>query len=241
MHGEIPTIDGENPVRGEERERIFYETEAKELLTWYTGPIVCEHITTETAVNFVKKYDNVMATITPQHLLLNDMALFHKVKIKNEWYQFAIKMGMMPSMMCMPVLKLQYHVNALWQALIWQYRTQSKKFFLGTDTAYHTHENKYKEECACGVFNSPLAIEMYYMVFKYLNTGMCPGIIDDFQRFTSDIAIEFYKLTERIPSKTFAIIRNQNKIESVYGEAIPPFAGETLPFQLIDVSEALIK
>jgi dihydroorotase len=97
IHGEIPTLDGENPVKGAEREGLFYTTEAKELLKWYDGPVVAEHITTDTAVRFVKQYDNVIGTITPQHLLLNDMAIFHKVKAANDCISTRFSLAYFPA------------------------------------------------------------------------------------------------------------------------------------------------
>ncbi len=239
MHGEIPTIDGINPVPGGEREPLFYRTEGEELLQWYTGPIVAEHITTWEGVEFTKRYDNVVATLTPQHCLLSNMAIFHKVKANNDWYNYAIKMGLCPSMICAPVLKEQTQVAAIWQALIWQYRQKKKKFFKGTDTAHHPPHGKYKEECDCGVYNSPIQMEMYYMLFKYLDTYSCKGIMDDFQRFMSDIGMEFYGITGKVTNKTIAIVRTPNKIEAEYGGAVPPFAGETLPWKAIDITAAL--
>jgi dihydroorotase len=235
IHGEIPTLDGQTPVRGNEREGLFYKTEGLRLRESYPGlRIVCEHITTKEAVDFVKKYDNTFATITPQHFMLDDMALNHKAMVNGEWYNYAIQLGFFPSMLCMPVLKNIEHVNALWDAIIWQYENQEKKFFLGTDTAYHQGTAKYSEGCSCGVFNSPVALEMYYMVFNLLNKRK-PGIIDDFQRFASNIGSSFYNIQAQ-PKKIIAIVKNSKTVPTTYGDVVSPFAGQALPFEAIDVT-----
>lgn len=240
IHGETPTIDGNTPVPGKEREPLFYDTEGVNLMKFYTGPVVCEHITTRRAVEFVKDHENVRATITPHHLLFDEMAKEHKAHTYEDWYRYAIQLGMFPSMQCMPVLKELQNVNALWEALIWQYQTKAEKFMLGTDTAFHGSKAKYTEGCSCGVFNSPVALEMYYMVFRRLEQ-FAPGIVDDLQRFASDIGAGFYRIGERIPYKMVAIINHPNPIPSSFevGEddfVISPFAGEVLPWKAVDVT-----
>lgn len=74
MHGEVtaPHIDIFD------REAIFIETVLQPLLARLpTLRLVLEHITTKHAVEFVSSApDNVAASITPQHMLLNRNAIF---------------------------------------------------------------------------------------------------------------------------------------------------------------------
>lgn len=247
IHGETPTADGINPIPGKRREPLFYETEGVNLMKFYDGPVVCEHITTKTATDFVKTYGNVKATITPHHLVFDEMAKEHKAHTYEDWYRYAIQLGMFPSLQCMPVLKEPENVNALWDALLWQAQTKASKFMLGTDTAYHGSKAKYTEGCACGVFNTPIALEMYYMVYRRLEQFL-PGITADFQRFASDIGVEFYRIKERVPFKVVAIINHPNPVPKsfrVEGDdfveddfVASPFAGETLPWKAVDVTPA---
>ena len=74
VHGEVtdPAIDFFD------REKMFIEWKLKPLLQQLPElRVVMEHITTKDAADFVAAApDNVAATITPQHMLLNRNALF---------------------------------------------------------------------------------------------------------------------------------------------------------------------
>ncbi len=238
LHGETPTSDGKTCVHRDKREPVFYSSEGESLLKWYRGPVIAEHISTGIGAQFVKSYPNVYATVTPQHMLFNNDAIFHKMKVDGDWYFPEIAMGLRPSMVCMPVLKHPEELEAIWDLLSWQYNTQARKVFLGDDTAWHPAEKKYIEGCACGVFNSPVSLEMYYMAFKMLDAKFTPGILSDFQRFTSDIGLGVYGIQ---PSKTYkriAIVRTPNQVADQYHGAVPPFAGEILPWKAFDITNA---
>lgn len=74
VHGEVTGAD----VDLFDRERVFIETVLHPLLQRVPKlKVVMEHITTKDAVDFVASApDNVAASITPQHMLLNRNALF---------------------------------------------------------------------------------------------------------------------------------------------------------------------
>ena len=61
-----------------DRERVFIESVLQPLLERVpTLRVVLEHITTKHAVEFVSSAsDNVAASVTPQHMLLNRNAIF---------------------------------------------------------------------------------------------------------------------------------------------------------------------
>jgi dihydroorotase len=89
IHGEVtdPSVDVFD------REQIFIERELVELVARFPDlKIVLEHITTSQAVEFVRNApNNVAATITAHHLLLNRNAIFQG--------------GIRPHHYCLPVLK----------------------------------------------------------------------------------------------------------------------------------------
>jgi dihydroorotase len=97
IHGEVtdPTIDIFD------REQVFIERHLAPLL--YNFPalrIVLEHITTREAVDFINTApENIAATITPHHLLLNRNAM--------------LAGGIQPHHYCLPVLKRETHRQAL--------------------------------------------------------------------------------------------------------------------------------
>lgn len=235
VHGETPEQDGIG-VHRDKREPVFYKTEGEALMRWYRGPVVAEHISTATACEFVKSYENVFATITPHHLLFTNDAIFHKAIVKEDYYTLETKMALYPSMVCMPVLKPELDLRAVRELLWWQFQTGAKKAFLGDDTAFHTHERKYAEGCACGVFTSPISLEMYLMVFlSYEKTK--PGFLNEFQRF-NNIGLDVYGITPKKVHKRIAFVRIPNHVRKNYHGAITPFAGQVLPYKAIDVTAA---
>ena len=127
IHGEVtdPQVDVFD------REKVFIDRYLQDIVQNYSGlKVVMEHITTKEAVQFVaESSDNVAATITPHHLLLNRNDLFVG--------------GIRPHNYCLPVLKRNIHQEALRAAVA----SGSSKYFLGTDSAPH---EKHLKESACG-------------------------------------------------------------------------------------------
>jgi len=145
LHGEVT----DTQVDVFDREKVFIERTLIPLVQRFPGlKIVLEHITTADAVNFVLAApDNVAATITAHHLLLNRNALFQS--------------GIRPHHYCLPVLKREQHRQALLKAAT----SGHPKFFLGTDSAPHARHTK-ETECGCaGIYTSHAAIELYAEAF----------------------------------------------------------------------------
>ena len=81
--------------------------------------------------------DNVAATITAHHLLINRNAIFEG--------------GMRPHAYCLPVAKRERHRQALLAAAT----SGEPSFFLGTDSAPHAREDK-EAACGCaGLYTAP--------------------------------------------------------------------------------------
>src|SRR6185437_13157576 len=120
------------------------------------------HITTAEAAQFVESApENVAATVTPQHLIINRNALFAG--------------GLRPHAYCLPVAKREKHRLAVRKAAT----SGSPKFFLGTDSAPHARSAK-ESACGCaGIFNAPFALESYATVFEE------EGALDKFEAFAS--------------------------------------------------------
>ena len=133
--------------------------------------LVLEHITTRHAVEFVRSMpDNVAATITPHHLLMNRNDMF--------------KGGINPHHYCLPILKRETHRLALVEAVA----SGNPKFFLGTDSAPHSQSSK-ESSCGCaGIYSSHAAIELYVEAFEHANA------LDKLEAFGSFNGADFYKL-----------------------------------------------
>jgi dihydroorotase len=145
VHGEVTDPD----VDIFDREAVFLDKVLTALVKRHPGlKIVLEHITTKEGVAFVEAHPGQLGgTITPHHLNYNRNAIF--------------KGGIRPHFYCLPIAKREEHRLALRRAAV----SDSGLFFLGTDTAPHTTDTK---ECACGcagVFNAPVAMQVYAQVF----------------------------------------------------------------------------
>ena len=127
MHGEVTDAN----IDVFDREKVFIERNMETLLKRYPKlKIVFEHITTKDAADFVTSApNNVAATITVHHLLMN----------RNDMFAGGIR----PHHYCLPVLKREEHRLALVKAAT----SGNPKFFLGTDSAPHAKGSK---EAACG-------------------------------------------------------------------------------------------
>ena len=168
VHGEV--TDPEVDVF--DRERVFVETVLVPLIQRFPRlKLVMEHITTADAVKFVQSAsDNVAATITAHHLLLNRNSIFQG--------------GIRPHHYCLPVLKREEHRRALVRAAT----SGNPKFFLGTDSAPHARHTK-EAACGCaGVYTAHAAIELYAEAFD------AAGALDRLERFASFNGADFYAL-----------------------------------------------
>jgi dihydroorotase len=211
VHGEITDHD----VDIFDREKGFIDRHLSIIAQSFPSlKIVFEHITTKDAVAFVQAAsDNVAATITPQHLLLNRNDL--------------LVGGIHPHNYCLPVLKRNTHQQALREVIA----SGSKKFFLGTDSAPHEKQRK-ESACGCaGCYSAWSAIELYAQVFEELDC------LDKLEGFASHYGADFYGLPRnegtitlrreewQIPEEI--ILPNGNPI-------VPFFAGKTLHWKLVD-------
>jgi dihydroorotase len=131
--------------------------------------VVFEHVTTRAAVEFVRgARAGVVATVTPQHLLLNRNALFDG--------------GIRPHVYCLPVLKRERDREALIEAAT----GDDARFFLGTDSAPHARHTK-EASCGCaGIFSAHAAIELYAEAFE------AAGRLDRLEAFASERGADFY-------------------------------------------------
>jgi len=178
--------------------------------------IVFEHITTADAADFVlSATDNMAATITPQHLLLNRNDL--------------LVGGIRPHNYCLPVLKRNTHQARLREIVA----SGSPKFFLGTDSAPHSKAAK-ETACGCaGCYSAWGALELYAQVFDELDA------LDKLEGFASHYGADFYGVARNQGSITLEqkqwtmpeqIMLNND--ESI----VPFFAGQTINWQVVSES-----
>ena len=212
VHGEVTDAD----IDIFDREAVFIERIMKPVLAQVPNlKVVFEHITTADAARLVMEAgDNVAASVTPQHLLLNRNHL--------------LVGGVRPHHYCLPVLKRETHRQALVNAIT---GAQSHKFFLGTDSAPHAQSTK-ENACGCaGMFSAVTAIELYAEVFEQA------GALDKLEAFASKNGARFYSLPEN--TNTITLLKQTQQVPTSIpfgaGEQLVPMrAGETVAWSVQD-------
>lgn len=208
IHGEV--TDAQVDIF--DREKVFIERTMIPLIQRLPGlRIVMEHITTADAVKFVLSApDNVAATITAHHLLLNRNELFRG--------------GIRPHNYCLPILKREEHRLALVKAA-----TSGKpKFFLGTDSAPHARHTK-ETACGCaGIYTAHAGIELYAEAFD------AAGSLDKLEGFASYHGADFYGLARK--SQRITLVRSAWSVpeEIAYGAdtLVPLRGGSTVAWMI---------
>ena len=174
-------------------------------------PMSIEHVTTRQMVNVVEGAgENVVATVTPHHLLLttNDV-------IDNTGHIIC------PHSYCKPIAKTADDRSALREVIT----SGSEKWGPGTDSAVHLPETKvYRGENGktppnAGVFNAPITPLVYAQVFDDA------GALDKLQAFFLNLC-EFHGL--KPSEKTFTLVREEHIVPNDYDGIVPLFAGKPL-------------
>jgi dihydroorotase len=209
IHGEVTDAD----IDIFDREKVFIDTHLKNIVA--KNPqlkIILEHITTKDAAEFVlSANENIAATVTPQHLLLNRNDL--------------LVGGIRPHNYCLPVLKRNTHQKALRDAIA----TGTPKIFLGTDSAPHEKANK-ETSCGCaGCYSAWSAIELYAQVFEDLD------VLDKLEAFSSHYGADFYGLPRN--TETITLVKEAWKVPEQIalpgGRLIVPFfAGQEVAWKV---------
>src|SRR5574343_158370 len=209
VHGEAtdPAIDVFD------REKAFIDNTLLPLLARFpTLRVVVEHITTADAASLVLNGgDNLGATITAHHLLLNRNAIFAG--------------GIRPHHYCLPVLKRETHREALVKVAT----SGSAKFFLGTDSAPPSRSTK-EAACGCaGCYTAHAGIELYAEAFEQA------GALDKLEAFASLNGPDFYRLPRNtrqitLVKESWQVPANQNYLPN--DPLIPLRGGETIGWKL---------
>lgn len=213
IHGEV--TDSEIDIF--DREHIFIEKVLAPLREKFPElKIVLEHITTKDAVDFVSAQDeNLAATITPHHLLLNRNDL--------------LVGGVRPHFYCLPVLKRNIHQRALVEAAT----SGSHKFFLGTDSAPHSVETK-ETSCGCaGIYSAHAALELYAEVFE------TEDALDKLEGFASFFGADFYGLPRN--QRKITLRKTPSTVPAEFslgkGSVIPMRANESISWAIDEVTQ----
>lgn len=208
LHGEITRTE----VDIFDREKYFIDEVLNPLCNTFPQlKIVLEHITTQHAAEFVAEAGNqIAATITVHHLLLNRNAIFAG--------------GINPHHYCLPILKRHNHQEALIKAAT----SGNPKFFLGTDSAPHSLDKKETCHGCAGIYTAHAAIELYAEVFETANA------LDKLEGFASFNGADFYGLPRN--SGQITLVKEESivpKTLSFADKLLRPFrAGEKIHWRV---------
>jgi dihydroorotase len=215
-HGLILQVHGEATapeVDIFDREKVFIDQYLAKIRSNFPElKIVFEHITTRDAIDFVRSVEeNMAATITPHHLLINRNAIFEG--------------GIRPHHYCLPVAKREGHR----QALLGAASSGEARFFAGTDSAPHSKDAK-ESACGCaGIYSAHSAIELYAEAFEEV------ADFTHFESFMSRKGAEFYGLPQNQGSITLE--RKEWTIPDSLpypGSSLIPFkAGQALQWKIV--------
>ena len=192
IHGEEHALHGEDYFgKNSNAEDFCYRERVPQIAEKFPNlKIACEHITTKTAADFVSQAsDNVVATITPQHLLYTVADLLQGLKYH---------------LYCLPLVKFDEDRQALLGAAT---DTGNTKFFAGTDSAPHTHKAT-ACGCAAGCFTGLIAPQLYAEAFNLSEQNF-----DAFKNFLCLNGPKFYDLP--ISDETFTLEKKSQEFENL--------------------------
>ncbi|MBI2785036.1 MAG: dihydroorotase, partial [Legionella longbeachae] len=202
IHGEVTHSDIF------ERESLFINEYLKPLVNNFPKlRIVLEHISSQSAVDYVTQApQTVAATITPHHLLYNRNKL--------------LVGGLRPHYYCLPILKHENDQKALQGAAC----SGNPKFFAGTDSAPHSLSAKESASGCAGIYSAPFALALYTQIFDELNQ------LKQLNHFLSHFGAEFYQLP--VNQQQIELIKAKQIIpkDLAFGsnQVVPIAAGETI-------------
>ncbi len=191
VHGEV--TDAEIDIF--DREAVFIDRILDPIRRATPGlRVVMEHITTRDGVQYVAANEaDLGATITAHHLIIN----------RNHILVGGIK----PHYYCLPVAKREEHRLELLKAAT----SGDPRYFLGTDSAPHTDDNK---EMACGCAGCFTATNTMSLVAEMFDRE---GALDKLEGFVSLNGPAFYRLPVNESSITLTKgdpVEYPSKIES---------------------------
>ena len=191
-----------------DREKEFLTTYAYLAERFPRLKIVMEHITTREAVHLLDRYEHLYATVTLHHLKLSLDDLIG---------------GMLePHCFCKPIVKRPEDRDALVELAV----NAHPKLMFGSDSAPHLRA---KKECvggAAGIYTAPICLPLLVDLFDR------HGALDNLQAFVSGHAQAIHSF--QAPKKTIQLERRPMTIPDSYEKVLPLFAGETIPWSVVE-------
>lgn len=168
--------------------------------------IIFEHLSDRRSIPLVEKYDNLFATLTLHHILLN--------------LDDVIGGMLNPHYFCKPILKTKKDQESLLQTALQAHQ----KFSFGSDSAPHLKSNKESQKGSAGIFSAPILLQALTQTFEAHNA------LENLESFISINASKIYGLTRT--SKQITLTKKPFQVPQEYAGIVPMFAGQTLQWSL---------
>lgn len=169
--------------------------------------IVMEHISCKEAVETLDKFDNLFATITLHHMMLN--------------YNDLLGNAMRPHLYCKPILKSKEDMQAIRALAL----NAHEKVMFGSDSAPHMRYKKYSNNTAAGIFSAPVLLPKLVEIFEHESN------FERLQKFISDNAFAIHNL-ENIPPFDITLEKNPMKVPREFIGCVPMLAGEEISWSI---------
>ncbi len=205
----VLSIHGEDPNFSVfEREKEFLKHLIKINKNFPKLRVVLEHISTKESAKLIQELpENIVATVTPQHLLFTVDNLLGS--------------GLKPNFYCKPILQKSDDRAEIQKTVL----SGNHKFFLGTDSAPHKIDKKLSSNGAAGIFSSPVAIPLLAEFFSKNNK------IELLEPFTSKFGADFYGLEYN--NEEIEIVQEKWRVPEKICGVMPMCAGEILNFKVL--------
>ena len=187
LHGEVHLNDRDEEEDPYDGEKIFIKEVLPRLLDKHPKlKVSLEHMSSAEAIDFMEKNGKagqLVTTVTPHHLLYDRRQAFSG--------------GYRALLHCKPLVKTAHDRERLLEMV----KKGLPFVSAGTDTAPHPEAKKFSSCCAFGVFNSPVALEVYTQVFDEL------GALEKLEGFLSVNGPRFFGVEP--DSHTITLIKKE--------------------------------
>ena len=185
LHGEVHLNERDEEEDPYDGEAVFIKDTLPRLLESHPKlRVSLEHISSREAIDFMEKNGKegqLVTTVTPHHLMYDR--------------RHAFSGGYRALLHCKPLVKKREDRECLRDMV----RKGLTFVSAGTDSAPHPESKKFSSCCAFGVFNAPVAVEMYTQVFDEI------GALDKLESFLSVNGPRFFGFEPS--TKTITLIK----------------------------------
>ena len=208
--GLILSIHGETHGDIFEREAEFVDVYANIAKDFPKLKIIYEHMSDARGLRLLEEHENIFATISLHHMLLN------RDDLMGEKFN--------PHLFCKPVLKTTKDSEAIKRYAL----SAHEKVCFGSDSAPHPRSSKESGSAPAGIFSAPVLLPALAELFEANDK------LDNLQKFISTNAQKIYQVTP--PKKSVTLQKTEMKVpESIKNaqvEVVPMMSSKSISWSI---------